>query len=114
MSTNIHFVAHREINVVKTGKTQTQEIKFSEWQTPTRVTREIMNSTDPIQAYKNYILTECSRDEELPIYAEDDVFGEGTPIGVDVYNNGKEHVAQFEEWLNMCEEEGYTVVAEAW
>ena len=114
MSTNIHFVAQREIQVVKTGKTSIQEIKFNEWQTPTRVTWEIMDSSDRIQAYKDWILRECSRDEEFPVYAEDDVFGEGEPVGKEIYNAGKEHLEQFEEWLKMCDEEGYTVVAEAW
>ena len=114
MSTNIHFIATREIKVVKTGKTTIQEIKFKEWQTPTRVTREIIGSADPIQAYKDYILRECSRDEEQLIYAEDDIWGEHEPIGKTIYNDGKDHVAEFEEWLAMCEAEGYTVSAEAW
>lgn len=114
MSTNIHFIATREIRVVKTGMITTQEIKFNEWQTPTRVTWEIMGSADRVQAYKDWILRECSRDEEFPVYAEDDIFGEGEPVGKEIYNAGKEHLAQFEEWLKMCDEEGYTVVAEAW
>ena len=114
MSTNIHIVAQREIKVVKTGKTAVQEIHFPEWQTPTRITWEIMESADRIQAYKDWILRECSRDEEQLIYAEDDIWGEHEPIGKTIYNDGKDHIAQFEEWLAMCEEEGYTVVVEAW
>jgi hypothetical protein len=114
MSTNIHFIATREIKVIKTNKISIQEIRFNEWQTPTRVTREIMESNDPIEAYKDWILRECSRDEEFPIYAEDDIFGQREPVGRQIYNAGKEHLEQFNKWLKMCDEEGYTVVAEAW
>lgn len=114
MSTNIHFIAHREVKVIKTNRVSTQEIQFDEFQTPTRVTYEIMASEDRAQAYKEWVLRECSRDEEFPIYAEDDVFGEGDPVGVEIYNAGKEHIEKFEEWLKMCEEEGFEVRAEAW
>lgn len=114
MSTNIHFIAHREVKVIKTNRVSVQQIQFDELQTPTRVTHEIMASADRPQAYKDWVLRECSRDEEFPIYAEDDVFGEGDPVGVEIYNAGKEHIEKFEEWLKMCEEEGFEVRAEAW
>ena len=114
MSTNIHFVATREVQVIKTVKIITQEIKFNEWQTPSDVTRKIMASTDPIQAYKDWILTECSIDFETNVFAEDDIFQERDPIGKEVFNAGKEHVAEFEQWIKMCAEEGFEVRAEAW
>ena len=114
MSTNIHFIATREVQVIKTGKINTQEIKFNEWQTPSDVTRKIMASADPVQAYKDWILTECSIDVETDVFAEDDIFQERDPIGKEVFNAGKEHVAEFEQWLNMCSEEGFEVRAEAW
>ena len=115
MSTNIHFLATRDIIVVKTGQQDKQEIYFDPvWQTFTQVTRELMDSGDPIQGYKDYILRECSRDEILDVYAEDDYFEERGPVGTRVYNAGKEHVAEFEAWLEMCEEEGYTVIPEPW
>ena len=113
MSTNIHFAAEREIVVVKTGQTRIQRINFENvWQTPTRVTHELM-AGDPIQGYKDYIL-DRSKDEILDVYAEDDYFEERGPVGTRVYNAGKEHVAEFEAWLEMCEEEGYTVIPEPW
>ena len=114
MSTNIHFAADREVKVVKTGRVSVQTVYFDQFQTPTRVTHEIKASADPIQAYKDWVLRECSRDEEFPVYAEDDVFSEGDPVGVEIYNAGKEHIEKFEEWLKMCEEEGFEVRAEAW
>lgn len=112
MSTNIHFHAVRDI-IVKTGKQTTQEIIFEDvWRTSTHVTMEIIKG-DPIQAYKDYIISQ-SEDQELPVYDENDIFCEYDPVGVDIYNAGKEHLAQFEEWLKMCDEEGFTVTAEAW
>lgn len=114
MSTNIHFSATREIIVVKTGKRDTQQISFNEWQTPSEVTRQIMASPDREQAYKDWILRECSEDQEMYVFAEDDIFCERDPVGKEFFNPGKEHIAAFDEWLQMCEEEGYTVTAEAW
>lgn len=114
MSTNIHFEATRQVQVVKTGKIVEQKIHFNVWQSPTRVTMRIMDSPDPVQAYKTWILEECSEDQFMPIYADDDIFGEREPIAKEVYNPGKEHVESFEEWIKVCEEEGYTVQAHAW
>ena len=114
MSTNIHWTAIREIKVIKTNRKSTQEIHFNELQTPTRVTWEIMASKDPAQTYKDWVLRECSVDEEFPIFAEDDVFGEKDPVGVEIYNAGKEHIEKFDAWLKMCEEEGFEVRPVAW
>ena len=114
MSTNIHWEATREIQVIKTGRISKQTINFNELQTPTRVTWEIMESADPVQTYKDWVLRECSVDEEFPIFAEDDVFGEKDPVGVEIYNAGKEHIEKFDAWLKMCEEEGFEVRPVAW
>lgn len=117
MSTNIHFFATRKITFKKKNGRRSgaiQQINFERvWQTPTRVTLEIMLG-DPIEGYKNWIRTECSNDQEIDLFADDDIFCENGPIGKEVYNPGKEHLAAFEEWLAMCDEEGYTVRAEAW
>ena len=114
MSINIHFIATRKVKVIKTKRVFTQEIKFNEWQTPSEVTRKIMASADPIQAYKNWILTDCSIDVETDVFAEDDIFQEREPIGKEVFNAGKEHIEKFDEWLKMCAEEGFEVRAESW
>lgn len=114
MSTNIHFIAHREVKVIKTGRVSVQEIQFDEFQTPTRVTHEIMASEDRPQAYKDWVLRECSIDEEFDVFAEDDIWEEREPVGKQIFNAGKEHIEKFDEWLKMCEEEGFEVRAEAW
>lgn len=114
MSTNIHFIAHREVKVIMTNRISTQEIKFDVFQTPARVTHEIMASEDRAQAYKAWVLRECSQDQEFDVFAEDDVWEERDPVGKRIYNAGKEHIENFEAWLKMCEEEGFEVRAEAW
>ena len=113
MSTNIHFEATRRIKVIKTGKVEDQTIFFDPVQTPTVVTNAIMASVDPFQAYRDYVLELCE-DYEKPIYAEDDEFCLEDPIGVEIRNDGPEHVKRFDDWLKSVEEAGYEVKAVAW
>ena len=117
MSTNIHFVAQRKITFKKKDGNRGSEIQqayFDQWQTPTTVTHEMMKSADTIHAYKDWILTKYNEDEELPVYAEDDYLQENEPVGVKIYNEGKEHVARFEQWINHMEDQGYIITVEAW
>jgi hypothetical protein len=113
MSINIYFDATREVVVVKTGRTDTQSISFDTWQTPCIVTEQIMSSKDRVQAYKDWVLAERCDELEQEVYADDDLFQERLPIGTTFINPGKEHLEMFVEWLQMCEEEGYTVEASA-
>jgi hypothetical protein len=114
MSMNVYIAAEREVTFRKrngeTG-TDTQTVKFDAWQTPTKVTYEIVGSADPAQAYIDWIESR-SRDEQVPVYDEEDIFGEGEPVRYEVYNAGKEHVTQFREWIEAVEENGYTVKIE--
>lgn len=116
MSTNIHIYAERDIFVLKTKRNDVQTIKFdSVWQTPTIDTRKIMDSPDRIQAYKDWVMSRsCSVDHEEPVYADDDYFQEKEPVGVEIINEGKDHIHDFEEWLQMCSEDGYNVYFDAW
>jgi hypothetical protein len=112
MSMNVYITASRKITFKKKNGQRgggIQTVKFDAWQTPTNVTYEIVKSADPQQAYTNWILTERSQDEDVLIYAEDDIFGEYVPVGRKTYNPGKEHVEKFREWVQEVEEEGYTV-----
>lgn len=116
MSTNIHIYAERDIFVLKTKRNDVQTIEFERtWQTPTIDTQKIMESSDKIQAYKDWVMTrKCSVGREQPVYADDDYFQEREPIGVEIVNEGKDHIHDFEEWLEMCSEYGYDVYFEAW
>lgn len=113
MSTNIHIVGKREVMVVKTGKISTQHTQFGAYQTPTKVTFEIMNSDDKIKAYKDWVLS-VTVEETRSVYAEDDIFQEGEPVGTETYNHGREHLVEFDEWVKNATEEGYDVEFEAW
>lgn len=112
MSMNIFIKATRPITFKKKNGEQGSNVQcefFDAWQTPTQVTYEIVRSADPKQAYVDWILQERSRDAEIPEYAEDDIFYEGEPVGVIVYNEGKEHAAKFMSWCNDVEEQGFQV-----
>ena len=116
MSINIHIVAERKISFKgKNGKkkTDTQRLKFNEIQTPTSVTKTIMAAADKKQAYIDYIKT-LSRIEREPVYAEDDLFCERKPIGYEEVDWTVEHIKSLEEWINDCEENGYTIIFEDW
>ena len=113
MSTNIHFRAQRDIQVIKTGEI-TQEVRhLGVWQTPTEVTWEIKNSVDPIKAYADWVAAQTG-DEQEPIYAEDDIFSEGEPVGFETINVGKLAAAEFLEIVDIMQKEGFEIVAEAW
>jgi hypothetical protein len=114
MSTNIHFVATREIQVVRTGQIETQEEQYRyAWQTPTEVTHNIMAQADPIQAYRDWILS-VTEDYEVDVYAEDDFFREREPVGTEIQNDGRYHLKEFDAWITSRREQGYDIAAEAW
>jgi hypothetical protein len=108
MSMNILIEARRQVQVLKTGKISEQRITFDTWQTRTQVTMQILNSTDPASVFKDWVLS-ISEDHTVAVFAEDDIWEEGDPIGTKVVSPGKEAEAEFDDWLKMCEEEGYEV-----
>ena len=112
MSMNIFITAERKITFKKKdGKRSgsVQKVEFSTYQTPTRVTYDILESKDPAQTYIDWVLAECSVDEEEPVFADDDIYGEGKPVGTAIYNAGKEHVEEFKAWIAQVEEDGFTL-----
>lgn len=113
MSMNIMISATRKISFTKKNGqqcTDTQTIvMIGTVQTPTKETYKIINSADQAQAYIDYVTEFCSEDIQVPIYGEDDDFGEFEPVRFDTYNYGKEHIAQFKEWMSNAIEDGYTI-----
>ena len=103
MSTNIFFKAIREVTVKKTGKRDLQVIEHEVWQTPTKVTYEIYESKDPVQAYVDWVLSE-SEDETVDVFDDDENY-----IGRQVVNFGKEHADEFLSWAATMEAEGYDI-----
>ena len=113
MSTNINIFAEREIEVVKTGSRQTQQVAYKfTWQTPTEVTKKIMQATNRKQAYIDWVLS-ISKDEIVNTYEYEDVFCDN-PVGTEVYNTGKIYINNFIAWCNYMEEDGYEIKFESW
>lgn len=113
MSTNFHIRAHRRVQVLTTGKIEVQAIYPDVYQTPTKVTLEIIKSSDILQAYFDYVLA-SSKDYEEPVYEEGDIFGEKLPVGVRVVNYGKEHVDGLKKYISELEKDGYEIDFESW
>jgi hypothetical protein len=112
MSMNIYIYATRVVSFKgKKGKTQfeSQVNVFNALQTPTEVTYEIVESSNPAQVYIDWVLRRCSVDEQWPVYADDDFMQKREPIGVEIVNQGKEHVEKFKQWMIWMEEKGYEI-----
>lgn len=108
MSMNLRVEAERDVIVCFNNQHDVQRTSFEVWQTPTAVTYTILESSDPAGWYKAWVL-ENSRDEDMITYAEDDPLCEREPVETTVYNAGREHVEQFDAWLQKMEENGWTV-----
>ena len=113
MSTNFHIEATRQVQVLKTGKIETQRQYLEVWQTPTKETDVIMSSENPLQAYFDWVLS-ISEDKVVPIYADNDIFQTNGPIGSEVKNFGKEHVEEIKMIVKKLESEGYEINYKAW
>ena len=113
MSMNINIVASRKVQVLSTGELDTQTYRPRVWQTPTEVSYNIQTSTDPLQAYKDWVLS-VSKDETVLIYAEEDLFCDGKPVGFRICNSGKDHIAELEDELEHLRSCGYVITTEVW
>jgi hypothetical protein len=109
MSMNIAFEASREIQVVKTGKLDTQTSVFSVWQTPTEVTNQIARADDPIQAYKDWVMADEGCVHTQLIFAEDDLLEEGEPVGEETVDPRVGHLAELDQWLRVMAQGGWAV-----
>jgi len=105
---NLYIFGTQECKVIETGEPFTRHSQFKTMQTPTEVTRKLLASEDVAQAYIDWVLSR-GKDEQLPVYAENDYFRDGEPIGYKTVNWGKEHVADFKRWLTWMEEQGWDV-----
>ena len=111
MSMNIYITAVRNVRFTRKDGTEgssSQELNFDAHQTPTAITYNILDSSDPAQTYIEWIRSQ-GVDEIIPTYAEDDHWCEGTPTGSYVFNAHEEHVKEFQEWLLHVDAEGYAV-----
>ena len=108
MSTNIHIIASRSVMVVESGKVCKQHIKFETYQTPTVVTRKIMDASDKVGAYKDWVMS-ISENEDVNVYSSYDILEEGSPIGTEVYNAGKDHLTRLDMWIEGAVKDCYNI-----
>ena len=114
MSMNVAIIASREIFFKKKNGAQgqeTQTIRFNAIQTPTEVTHTIIASLSPLAAYKDYV-TSLRQVELIPIFADDDLFGDGEPVGFQEYDWVEEHLKSLDAWIMHCEDQGFTISVE--
>lgn len=114
MSTNVAIIASREIFFKKKNKTQgqeTQTICFNAIQTPTEVTHKIIESLSPLSSYKDFVKS-LRQVELIPIFADDDLFGDGEPIGFQEYDWVEEHLKSLDAWIMHCEDQGFSISVE--
>lgn len=110
MSMNLHVQAKRPSKVIVKGIEQNSEerINFDLWQTPTKVTYDILAQDDKLQAYIEWIKS-ISEDRQWPIYADDDIFGKKGPIGFETINDGNIHIKLLMEWIKYCNIGDFTI-----
>ena len=106
MSMNFHITAVRNIVVVKTGASDTQYCNYQTWQTRTETTREILASSDPVAAYKTWVMG-IAQDENVPVYNEDDPLGDFSPVEYKIVNNGEQECTQLDRWIAEVTSQGY-------
>jgi hypothetical protein len=103
---NFYIKGKRDITVNKTGVVETQLCFYRPWQTPTAITREILASCWPVEAYKAWVMS-ISEDEREAIYAQDDIYGDGEAIDFNTVNVGKEECTQVDKWIAVVVAQGY-------
>lgn len=108
MSMNLHVEATRptKVNVKGVEKTSQETISFDLWQTPTKVTYDILEQEDKLQAYIDWVKS-ISQDRQWPIYAEDDIFSQRDPIRFETVNDGDIHIEYLKEWIEYCNDEDF-------
>lgn len=108
MSMNICLEAIRAVQVIRTGEITTQRIQFDCWQTPTKITHDILAAANPLEVYSAWVIAN-SMDDHWPIYGDDDFFHTGPIISYEIVNAGLEHIEQIKEWVDSVEKQGYTI-----
>lgn len=112
MSTNFHILGKRNIYIPKVDKHEVQKIYFDCYQTPSTVTYELMDTEDPIAAYKTWLSNKAKDYEyEEPIYANNDFL---TPIGYQTKNEATEHLLNLDRFIENAKNDGYDIEYEAW
>lgn len=116
MSTNLHIIGTRIITFVKPDGSlgeDIQHITFDTWQTPTAVTWSIMGCADQIAAYSEWVAS-MRNPQQVPVWHEDDFFGEGEPVGFETVCAADDHLLELAEWVQEQRDRGFKITCEAW
>jgi len=111
MSMNIFIVAEREIFFKKADGSlgsDVQRTKFDAWQTRTEETNSILAAANPAEAYIAWV--EAHKDPKtVPVFADEDIFGDGEPVGFETVCEATEHIKCLRDWMSAVEAKGYIV-----
>ena len=115
MSMNLYIEGVREATVVVKGKkkTITDHIEFELWQTPTKLTYEVLNLPTIEQQVEAYIRWA----DTVSTPYEDDIYDWDHPdenldfpvIGRRMFYPAQEHANELRAWLQICDDEDYQV-----
>jgi hypothetical protein len=123
MSMNVLFGMTRKIIIISTGKEDIQTAEFeNDWQTPTDVSYSIAEAEDPVQAYKDYLLSIAEGYDYKQIEYDDKVeanrwlfSGDSTAMNQPAHhfikgNRILDHIENFDAWIESCRKCGYDKV----
>lgn len=96
MSMNLTLSASIEAET-KLGKKTIQD-DFPLFQTPTNVTNMALGA-DPLKVYRDHIMSITEDRVVEDIDYQGDIFGKGVVVGSYIYNWGKNHLKDLDEWL---------------
>jgi len=111
MSMNVFIVAEREIFFKLADGSighDVQRLKFDAWQTRTEETNRILASENPAAAYIAWVEAR-NNPTKVPVFADEDIFGEGEPVGFKTVCEATEHVKCLRDWMSAAEAKGYVV-----
>lgn len=110
MSMNLYVERSRNATAIVKGKQKrfVDRSSFNLWQTPTEVTRRLLQEKDTLSAYCDWVRSN-SKDREFKMYADDDFRQERECVRIEVYNTGDEHIESLLEWVNSSIEDGYQI-----
>lgn len=109
MSIDLDIVRKREIQVLKTGKIEIQTDHFSPWNSPAKITREIIASDNPLELYIEWVTAE-NVVEKTPVYSEGDIWGQGSVDYYEDINESLNHIKELNEWVSNSIKSGYDVL----
>lgn len=100
------ILAIRDVLVLKTGIKESEIVRFDfwPWRPPVKIVERLMETENPLQSYKDWILS-VSEDREAVVFDEYDQY----PIGKEFFNAGKKFISKLEDWIETKISQGYDI-----